>query len=132
MTIHTLSIQHITHKKPTRRAKYTAYTSNAERLRRIRHAASSVVAAVLVATLGACSDSSRTAPTPENITPIEDVARRDAQRVMSAPDARECERILLDIRAKEYALRHKGYVHSADIYIEAVRATLDTVAIDAL
>ena len=50
---------------------------------------------------------------------------------MAAGDARQREGILLDIRAKEYALRSRGYTHSADIYINAVRAALDTVALDA-
>lgn len=89
------------------------------------------VAAVLAAALGACSGNSRTAPTPENIAPIEEVALRDARHAMAAGDARQREGILLDIRAKEYALRSRGYTHSADIYINAVRAALDTVALDA-
>ncbi len=82
-------------------------------------------------TLGACSDNSRTTPTRENIMPIERAALRDARHAMSARDVRERESILIDIRAKEYALRSRGYTHSADIYINAVRATLDTAALDA-
>lgn len=89
------------------------------------------VASTIAVSIWGCSDKGRTAPTQENIAPIEEVARHDAQRVMSAPDARECERILLDIRAKEYALRRKGYTHSADIYIDAVRAALDTATLNA-
>ena len=76
-------------------------------------------------TLGACSDNSRTTPTRENIMPIERAALRDARHAMSARDVRERESILIDIRAKEYALRSRGYTHSADIYINAVRAALE-------
>lgn len=96
----------------------------------LRYAKAAAVIA-LVATLGACTDNSRTAPTKENIAPIEDAALRDARHAMSAGDARKREGILLDIRAKEYALRSRGYNRSADIYINTVRAALDTVVIDA-
>ncbi len=130
MTQHKLSISDISHKTTTRGAKGTASILGIGRIVTI-HFSHTAAIVVIAMSLGACSDNGRTAPTPENIAPIEDVARRDAQRVMSAPDARECEGILIDIRAKEYALRSRGYKHSADIYINSVRAALDTAALDA-
>lgn len=123
MTPHTLNIPNIFHTAPTPRIKRRAH---------LRHTAASAIAAMAIAlTLGACSDNSRTTPTRENIMPIERAALRDARHAMSARDVRERESILIDIRAKEYALRSRGYTHSADIYINAVRAALDTAALDA-
>ncbi len=123
MTPHTLNIPNIFH---------TALTPRIKRRAHLRYTAASAIAAMAIAlTLGACSDNSRTTPTRENIMPIERAALRDARHAMSARDVRERESILIDIRAKEYALRSRGYTHSADIYINAVRAALDTAALDA-
>lgn len=90
-----------------------------------------LLATGLLATSTACrDDDSRTAPTEENITPILHAANRDIRRVLDAPDLRERERILLDIRAKEYALRSQRLNNSADIYITHIRATLDTATLN--
>ncbi len=132
MTQHTLNISDISHKTTTGGDNNTASISRIGRFVHLRHTVATAVAVVAIAmSLSACSDNSRTAPTKENIAPIEDAALRDARHAMSARDAREREGILIDIRAKEYALRSRGYTHSADIYINAVRAALDTVALDA-
>lgn len=132
MTQHTLNTSDISHKTTTRGVKGFAHISCQCRFVHLRHTAATAVAVIAIAlSSGACSDNSRTAPTKENIAPIEDAARRDARHAMSARDVREREGILLDIRAKEYALRSRGYAHSADIYINAVRAALDTAALDA-
>lgn len=85
-----------------------------------------VLAAGLLVTSTACRDDSRTMPTEENISPILQAADRDIRRVLDAPNLRERERILLEIRAKEYALRSQRLNNSADIYITHIRATLDT------
>ena len=89
-----------------------------------------LAAALFPAILAACGDKSSTIPSEENLAPIENAAKCDAKRVAEAPDSKERERVLLDIRAKEYALRDKGYNHSADIYIGTIQAALDTAAID--
>ena len=95
------------------------------------HYTKALLAAVLLTTvLAACGDKSRTTPSKENLAPIENAAKSDAKRVTEAPDTKERERVLLDIRAKEYALRDKGYNHSADIYIGTIQAALDTATID--
>lgn len=132
MTQHTLNISDISHKTTTQGIKDSASISSIGRFVHLRHTATIAVAVIAIAmSLGACSDNNRTTPTKENIAPIEDAALRDARHAMSARDAREREGILIDIRAKEYALRSRGYNHSADIYINAVLAALDTAALDA-
>lgn len=86
--------------------------------------------AIVSIALASCHHDKRAIASDEYIESIEQIADKDAQRIIDAPNIKERERILLDIRAKEYALRSQNFSNSADIYITRIRAILDSVDLD--